>query len=237
MIKISATLTKNSWLHTHIYRVCFLFDHKQDFECNSMTGKSGITVATSVVTLLFLRYLSWGRYVVISCVESISLLISICDCVGEIQQTWNTNETITCSKTYFIYQYSLEKKRSKEESIMYSHSQVLGLRSVVSVPPQHCWVLPKHIAWQGFPVCGERNMFRVRFRWMKRVETGALPSLRLEGWVRLSWLTGVPDPGLGLVMPGYRQMAPLTVSNRAPEHTLWLKEEDLPFKDGKPPLT
>lgn len=60
-------------------RVCFLFAHKQYSECNSMTGKSGIAAAPSVAMLLFLRYLSWGRYVFISYLECTSLLILICD--------------------------------------------------------------------------------------------------------------------------------------------------------------
>lgn len=120
----------------------------------------------------------------------------------------------------------------EEESTMYCYSRVLGLRPTVPVPPPHWWVLPKHLSWQGPRVqWGEQqHECWVSSGWMQTVGTGTLPSLRLERWVR------VPGPGLGLVTPGYKQMAPLPISHKAPEHAPWLKEDDLPFKGGNPPF-
>lgn len=66
-------------MYIHICRVYFLSAHKQDFESNSMIGKTRVAATSSVAMLLFLRCLSWGSYVFISYLECTSLLISICD--------------------------------------------------------------------------------------------------------------------------------------------------------------
>lgn len=108
-----------------------------------------------------------------------------------------------------------EVEGREEESTMYSLQPNVGseadgprsTRALVSASKTPSLVGGPCVWWGG-----EQHEHCVSSRWMQAGGTGPLPSLRLERWVRVSWLTGVPGPGLGLVMPGYKQMAPLPIS-------------------------